>query len=187
MSEDLRWVELNWLFNVTINDSSVIYMTAHICAGGPKKLDLRSGFQRHRHFVGFFEVPVLAPTRDQPLYTLIPTHRLLRTRWGYGGAHSRLNPRALTGVEEEDSLAENIIVKDIPAVLWPKSIWCVSGFVLRGTWATEGEFSRETYQYNLGANFCHTEFDKIPVTIRPLALGAKKRITASSFGSVVMY
>ena len=26
-------------------------------------------------FVGFFNVPVLAPTRDQPFYTVIPTHR----------------------------------------------------------------------------------------------------------------
>ena len=67
---------LNWLFNVTINDISVIYVTAHRCAGGlKKKLDLRSGSQRHRHFVGFFNVPVLAPTRDQPFYTAIPTHR----------------------------------------------------------------------------------------------------------------
>ena len=69
------WVELNWLFNVTINDISVIYVTAHRCAGGLKKFDLRSGSQRHRHFVGFFNVPVLAPTRDQPFYTVIPTHR----------------------------------------------------------------------------------------------------------------
>ena len=69
-------VELNCLFNVTINDISVIYVTAHRCAGGlKKKYDLRSGFQRHRHFVGFFNVPVLAPTRDQPFYTVIPTHR----------------------------------------------------------------------------------------------------------------
>ena len=69
-------VELNWLFNVTINDISVIYVTAHRCAGGlKKKFDLRSGSQRHRHFVGFFNVPVLAPTRDQPFYTVIPTHR----------------------------------------------------------------------------------------------------------------
>ena len=69
-------VELNWLFNVTINDISVIYVTEHRCAGGlKKKLDLRSGSQRHRHFVGFFNVPVLAPTRDQPFYTVIPTHR----------------------------------------------------------------------------------------------------------------
>ena len=64
------------LFNVTINDISVIYVTAHRCAGGlKKKLDLRSGSQRHRHFVGFFNVPVLAPTRDHPFYTVIPTHR----------------------------------------------------------------------------------------------------------------
>ena len=70
------WVELKWLFNVTINDISVIYVTAHGCAGGlKKKLDLRSGSQRHRHFVGFFNVPVLAPTRDHPFYTVIPTHR----------------------------------------------------------------------------------------------------------------
>ena len=35
---------LNWLFNVTINDISVIYVTAHRCAGGlKKKFDLRSG------------------------------------------------------------------------------------------------------------------------------------------------
>ena len=71
-----RTVELSWLFNVTINDISVIYVTAHRCAGGlKKKLDLQSGSQRHRHFVGFFNVPVLAPTRDHPFYTVIPTHR----------------------------------------------------------------------------------------------------------------
>ena len=79
------------MFNVTINDISVIYVTAHRCTGALKKLDLRSGSQRHRHFVGFFNVPVLAPTRDHPFYTVIPTHRpiyvsrLLRSRWGYGG------------------------------------------------------------------------------------------------------
>ena len=73
---ELSCVELNWLFNVTINDISVIYVTAHRCAGGlKKKLDLRSGSQRHRHFAGFFNVPVLAPTRDHPFYTVIPTHR----------------------------------------------------------------------------------------------------------------
>ena len=72
----LRNCVVNWLFNVTINDISVIYVTAHRCAGGlQKKLDLRSGSQRHRHFVGFFNMPVKAPTRDQPFYTMIPTHR----------------------------------------------------------------------------------------------------------------
>ena len=77
VTDDLSIVELlKWLFNVTINDISVIYVTAHRCAGGlKKKFDLRSGSQRHRHFVGFFNVSVLAPTRDQPFYTVIPTHR----------------------------------------------------------------------------------------------------------------
>ena len=68
--------KVNLLLNITINDISVIYVTAHRCAGGlKKKLDLRSGFQRHRDFVGFFNVPDLAPTRDQPFHTVIPTHR----------------------------------------------------------------------------------------------------------------
>ena len=38
-------------------------------------LDIRSGSQRHRHFVGLFNVPVQAPTRDLLFYTAIPTHR----------------------------------------------------------------------------------------------------------------
>ena len=72
--DNSEWVNL--LFNVTINDISVIYVTAHRYAGGlKKKLDLRSGSQRHRHFVGFFDVPVQAPTRDHPFYTVMPTHR----------------------------------------------------------------------------------------------------------------
>ena len=89
------------LFNVTINDILVIYVTAHRCAGGLKKLDLRSGSQHYRHFAGFFNMPVQAPTRDQPFYTVIPTHRPnsspFTTRWGYGGQILDLTPRALTG------------------------------------------------------------------------------------------
>ena len=49
---------MNWLLNVTINEISVIYVTAHRCAGGlKKKFDLRSGSQRHRHFhlVAFYD------------------------------------------------------------------------------------------------------------------------------------
>ena len=42
-----RWGEVNWLFNVTINNISGIYVTAHRCTGGLKKLDLRSSSQRH--------------------------------------------------------------------------------------------------------------------------------------------
>ena len=57
---------MNWLLNVTINDISVIYVTAHTCAGGlKKKLDMRADSQRHRHFVGFFNVLIQAPTRDR--------------------------------------------------------------------------------------------------------------------------
>ena len=99
----MRW---NWLFNVTINDISVIYVTAHKCAGGlKKKLDLRSGSQRHRHFVGFFNVPVLAPTRDQPFYTVISTHRAhLVAFYDHAGDTEvhilDLTPRALTGALE---------------------------------------------------------------------------------------
>ena len=38
----------------------------YICDGGlKKKLDILSGFKRHIHFVGFFNVPVLAPIRGQ--------------------------------------------------------------------------------------------------------------------------
>ena len=37
-----EFFEFNWLLNVTCNDISVIYVTAHRCAGGlKKKLDLR--------------------------------------------------------------------------------------------------------------------------------------------------
>ena len=90
-----KWGEVNWLFNVTINDISVIYVTAHRCAGGlKKKLDLRSGSQRHRHFVGFFNVS------DRHGTTLFirwfrhtaPFSRLLRSRWGYGGHILDLTP-----------------------------------------------------------------------------------------------
>ena len=31
-------------------------------------MNLRSGCQRHRHFVGFFNLPIQAPTRDLPFY-----------------------------------------------------------------------------------------------------------------------
>ena len=72
------------------NHLSVIYVMAHRCAGRlKKKLDLRSGSQRHRHVVGFFNVPIQAPTHDQPFYgySKKPPHfsRLLQRQWEYGG------------------------------------------------------------------------------------------------------
>ena len=64
--QGLVYKYLQYSFNITINDILVIYVTAYRCAGGlKKKLDLRSGSERHRHFVRFFNVPVLAPTRER--------------------------------------------------------------------------------------------------------------------------
>ena len=62
----------DWLLNITCNDISVIYVTAHRCAGGlKKKLNLRLDSQCHGHFEGFFKVPVQAPTRGKP-FEVIP-------------------------------------------------------------------------------------------------------------------
>ena len=73
---------------------SVIYVTAHRCKGGLKKLNLRSCSQRLRHFVGFFNVP--AQARGRPFYTVIPRKRPIKspftTRWGYGGNILNLTP-----------------------------------------------------------------------------------------------
>ena len=93
------------LLNVTINDISITctcYVTAHICAGGLKKtLGLRSGSQRHRHFVGFFNLPVQASTRGHPFYGYSEKpplfSRLLRCTWEYGGPILVLNPEVLRG------------------------------------------------------------------------------------------
>ena len=92
-----EWVsEWYWFLNVTCNDILVINVTVHKCAGGLKKFDLRSGSQRHRYFVGFFNVPVQAPTRGQPLYgyskKLSRFRHLLRQWWGCGGHILVLTP-----------------------------------------------------------------------------------------------
>ena len=53
------------------------------------------GPPRHRHFIGFFNVPVQAPTLGQPFYSYSekPPHfgHLLRRAWGYGGPILVLN------------------------------------------------------------------------------------------------
>ena len=69
----VRERERDWFFSVTCNDISVLYVTAHRCTGGLKKFDLRSGSQRHRHFVGLLNVPLQAPTRENATFS-----RLLR-------------------------------------------------------------------------------------------------------------
>ena len=75
--------EWDWLFNVTCNDISGIYVAANRCAGGLKKklFDLRSGSQRLRHFVGFFNVPVKAPTRASLFNGCTPTNKDVWTVW----------------------------------------------------------------------------------------------------------
>ena len=53
-----------------------LYMWRHRWAGGlEKKLYLRSGSKPRRHFVGFYNMPVQAPTRGHPFYTVIPRNR----------------------------------------------------------------------------------------------------------------
>ena len=53
---------MRWLLNVTCNDISIIYVTAHRCTGGlKKKLNLQSSSKRQRHFVGFsLQAPIRA-------------------------------------------------------------------------------------------------------------------------------
>ena len=67
-----------------------------MCRRIEEEVEPTVGLPRHRHFVGFFNVPVQAPTRDPPLYGYSekPPHfsRLLRHAWGYGGHILDLNP-----------------------------------------------------------------------------------------------
>ena len=89
-------------------------------------LNLRSGSQRHRHFVGFFNVPVQAPTRDPPFYGYSekPPHfsRLLRHAWGYGGHILDLTPgcprRNLPFRSNRASLSL-VILPAFPRVIFP--------------------------------------------------------------------
>ena len=88
----------DWLLNVTCHDISVIYVTTQRCTGGlKKKLKLRSGSQRQRHFVGFsLQAPIRATvftviSRNRPMYSSFTT------RWGYGEPILILNPGVPTG------------------------------------------------------------------------------------------
>ena len=67
-----------------------------MCRRIEEEVEPTVGLPRHRHFVGFFNVPVQTPTRDPPFYGFSekPPHfsRLLRHAWGYGGHILDLNP-----------------------------------------------------------------------------------------------
>ena len=70
---------MNWLLNFTINDSSVLYVTAHIMCKRTEQVGPTVGLPRHRHFEGFFNVPVQASTRGEPFYTVIPRNCPIKT------------------------------------------------------------------------------------------------------------
>ena len=75
-----------------------------MCRRIEEEVEPTVGLQRHRHFVGFFNVPVQTPTRDPPFYGYSekPLHfsRLLQHAWGYGGHILDFNPRVPTGESE---------------------------------------------------------------------------------------
>ena len=89
------------LLNVTCNDISVIYLTAHRCAGGLKKLVRPTvGLPTPNTFRRFFNVPVQASTRGHPFYGYSekPPHfsRLLRCARRYGWPFLVLNSKGVT-------------------------------------------------------------------------------------------
>ena len=67
-----------------------------MCRRIEEEIEPTVGLPRHRHSVGFFNVPVQTPTRDPPFYGYSekPPHfsRLLRSRMGIRRTHSRLEP-----------------------------------------------------------------------------------------------
>ena len=82
-----------------------------MCRRTEEEVGPRVGLPRHRHFVGFFNVPVLAPTRNQPfLYgdSDTPTH--LVAFYDHAGDTEvhilDLTPLALTGVEFQEKKGE---------------------------------------------------------------------------------
>ena len=67
-----------------------------MCRWTEQKFRLAVGFQRHRHYVGFFDAPVQAPTRGNPFYTVISRNRPILSpftiRSRYGGYILDLTP-----------------------------------------------------------------------------------------------
>ena len=91
----------SWVYWCFTSHSTIFqsYMWRHRCTGGLKTLYLRSGFQRHSNFAGFFNVPVIHRhgtnlfirwfRHTAPLVAFCDT-------LGYSGRILDLNPRALT-------------------------------------------------------------------------------------------
>ena len=87
--------KMHWILTpgrFSMEGSKFYLTTAHRCTGGLKKIDLRSGSQRHRHSVGFFNMPVQALTRGHPFhgYSEKPPHLVaFTTRMGIRRTYSR--------------------------------------------------------------------------------------------------
>ena len=132
--------EWDWLLNVTCNNISVIYMTAHRCAGGLKKLDLGSGSQCHRHFVGFFNVPVKAPTlrlftvilRNRPISVAFYDAHTVPLTWAFNfptycrGQRGRLSPKASTPLRDGLPVSRPAVVKRGPLILPSWRLTCIA-------------------------------------------------------------
>ena len=66
---------------------------------------------RNSPFVGFFNVPVQAPTRDHPFHTVFrETAHLVAftTRWGYGGHIFDLTPGSHGGPNAIEDLSNKL-------------------------------------------------------------------------------
>ena len=117
-----QWVsESDRLLNVTCNDISVIYVTAHISAGRlRKRWDLRSGYNRHRHVV----VSVQAPTQSFYGYSEKSPHfsRILRRAWGYAEPIVVLHPRVPT--EELPAACEGKMEQELSPSLLNLVLFC---------------------------------------------------------------
>ena len=78
------------------------------------------GLPRHKHFVGFFNVPVQAPTRGQHSEKPLHFNRLLRRAWGYGGPILVINSRIPMGHPK----CMQIYVYTITHILTPTMLGC---------------------------------------------------------------
>ena len=96
------------------------------------------GLPCHRHFVGFFNVPVLATTRDHPFYTVIPTHRPIQSPFtitlGIRRTHSRLNPPGPHG-------GAALVEDEVTAI--QRNRWVVGTIALHYTLPQSRELERE--------------------------------------------
>ena len=104
----LSWVELiGVLRHMQRYFSHICDGTDNYAGGLKKKLDLRSGSQRHRHFVRFFNVPVQAPTRDHPFIRWLrhtaPISRLLRSHWDTEDTFSTKTPGPSRGTANKEA------------------------------------------------------------------------------------